>query len=65
MKHNQILITITDLKIIDELKKLGISNYVFPLKGFCVGIPNTFYVDEINVNYYGPDNIYNVNVSLA
>lgn len=52
MKHNQILITITDLKIIDELKKLGISNYVFPLKGFCVGIPNTFYVDEINVPSY-------------
>ena len=52
MKHDQILITITDLKIIDELKKLGISNYVFPLKGFCVGIPNTFYVDEIKEASY-------------
>ena len=52
MKHNQILITITDLGIIDDLKKLGISKYVFPLKGFCVGIPNTFYIDEINEKGY-------------
>lgn len=48
MKQNKILITIEDISIIDDLKKLGIEHFVFPLKGFCVGIPNTFLVNEIN-----------------
>ena len=48
MKQNKILITIEDLNIIEDLKKLGIKHFVFPLKGFCVGIPNTFLLSEIN-----------------
>lgn len=50
MKTNKILITITDIDLIKEYEKLGIYNYVFPLKGFTVGIPNTFLSSEINYN---------------
>ena len=52
MKNNKILVTINNLKEIDKLKELGITKYVFPLKHFCVGIPNTFLVSEINVEGY-------------
>ena len=47
MKNNKILITINNLEDINKLKELGMTNYVFPLKNFCVGIPNTFLVSEI------------------
>ncbi len=47
MKNNKILITINNLTDLDDLKELGINNYVFPLKDFCVGIPNTFLISEI------------------
>lgn len=51
MKTNKILITINNKEEIDELKKLGIEGIVFPLKDFCVGIPNTFLISEINEGY--------------
>ena len=51
MKNN-ILITINDINSIDKLKKLGITKYVFPLKDFCVGIPNTFLIEEIPCEGY-------------
>lgn len=47
MKNNKILITINSLEDRDKLKKLGITNYVYPLQDFCVGIPNTFLISEI------------------
>ena len=47
MKNNKFLITINDINDINKLKELGVTNYVFPLKNFCVGIPNTFLVSEI------------------
>lgn len=50
MKNNKFLITINNLEDIEKLKELGITNYVFPLKNFCVGIPNTFLVSEIPCN---------------
>ena len=56
MKKNKILITINDLKDLEKLKELGITHYVFPLKNFCVGIPNTFLVSEIPSDVY--DNSY-------
>ncbi len=52
---NKVLITINDINDIDKLKELGIEAFVFPLKDFCVGIPNTFSVEEIsklNINSY-------------
>ena len=52
MKNNKILITINNLIDIDKLKRLGITKYVFPLKDFCVGIPNTFSIEEIKVDGY-------------
>lgn len=51
MKTNKIIITINDIKDIQKLKKLGIINYAFPLKDFCVGIPNTFLISEIKDGY--------------
>ena len=47
MENKKILITINDLKDINRLKKLGITNYVYPLKDFCVGYPNTFLISDI------------------
>jgi len=52
MKNNKLLVTINKLEDIKKLKELGITNYVFPLKDFCVGIPNTFLVSEIPCNAY-------------
>lgn len=52
MKNNNILITINNLEDINKLKELGINHFVFPLKGFCVGIPNTFLISEINYEGY-------------
>lgn len=49
---NKILITINNLEDINKLKELGITKYVFPLKGFCVGIPNTFLISEITYDGY-------------
>ena len=46
MKNN-FLVTINNLEDIEKLKELGIKNYAFPLKGFCVGIPNTFLIADI------------------
>lgn len=52
MKNNKFLVTINNLDDIKILKELGITKYVFPLKDFCVGIPNTFSMSEINVQGY-------------
>lgn len=52
MKNNKFLVTINDIKDINKLKELGVTNYVFPLKNFCVGIPNTFLVSEIPCDGY-------------
>lgn len=51
MKTNKILITINKKEDIKKLKELGITGYVFPLKDFCVGFPNTFLISEINEGY--------------
>ena len=60
MKSN-ILFTVTDLNIIDKLKDLGIKNFVYPLSFFCVGIPNTFEINQIK-----EDNSYlYINENLA
>lgn len=44
---NKILYIITDLNIVDKLKEVGVTNFLFPLKGFCVGYENTFDINEI------------------
>ena len=46
MKNNT-LFTVTNLKLIPQLKGLGISKFVYPLSFFCVGIPNTFSIEDI------------------
>lgn len=50
--NNKILITVNKLDDIKILKELGITNLVFPLKDFCVGIPNTFLISEIPCDGY-------------
>lgn len=52
MKNNKILITINSIEDINKLKALGVTKYVFPLKEFCVGIPNTFSLSEIKEDGY-------------
>lgn len=52
MKNNRILVTINKLEDIEKLKELGITKYVFPLKDFCVGIPNTFLVSQISCDAF-------------
>lgn len=49
---NKILYIIDNIDIIDDLKKVGIENFLFPLKGFTVGFPNA--VEFIDI----PDNSY-------
>ena len=46
MKNN-CLFTVTNLELIEKLKGLKINNFVYPLSFFCVGIPNTFTIDQI------------------
>lgn len=52
MKNNKILITINKIEDINKLKELCITKFVFPLKDFCVGIPNTFLVSSIKEDGY-------------
>ncbi len=47
MKNKDVIITVNDLNEIEKIKELGIKYYAFPLKDFCVGIPNTFLSTEI------------------
>lgn len=47
MKNN-VLFTVTDINIINKLKGLGINKLVYPLSFFCVGVPKTFTIEEIN-----------------
>ena len=46
MKNN-VLFTVTNLELIPKLKGLNISNFVYPLSFFCVGIPHTYDIEEI------------------
>jgi len=48
---NKILFTVTNLDLINDLKGLGINNFVYPLSFFCVGIPKTFTIDEITEDH--------------
>lgn len=46
MKPDKILLCVSDLSRISEYKKLGITNFLFPLRDYCVGY-NDFSFDEI------------------
>ena len=47
MKNNKILIRINNLDEINNYKKLGITNFLFPLKDFSIGY-NSFIIDELS-----------------
>jgi collagenase-like PrtC family protease len=46
MKRNKILVRINDLKEIEQYKKEGIINFLFPLQDFSIGY-NTFKIDDL------------------
>jgi len=47
MKLNKLLVTVNSLDVISDLKKVGVSTFLFPLKGYTVGFLNTFEISEI------------------
>lgn len=47
MKLNKFLVTVNNLDIINDLKKVGVTTFLFPLRNYSVGFPNTFSLDEI------------------
>lgn len=52
MNPNKLLVVITDLKQLSILKKARITNFLFPLKDYCVGYPKTFRLEEIEEEGY-------------
>ena len=50
MKINNFLVTVNNLDIINDLKKVGITTFLFPLKGYTVGFPNTFEISDIKID---------------
>lgn len=51
MNPNKFLVTIEHLEEIDLYKKARVTNFLFPLKDFCVGFINTFNIEEIEEGY--------------
>ena len=52
MITNKILYIVKNIDNISDLKKVGVENFLFPLKDFCVGFNNTFRLDEIKDNEF-------------
>ena len=50
MEKNNYLVTVNNLDIIEKLKKVGVTAFLFPLKDYTVGFPNTFEISEIKAN---------------
>lgn len=51
MKLNKTLYTVTNKEYLEELKKVGIENFLFPLKDYCVGYEEFYDINEITDNY--------------
>lgn len=47
MITNKFLYIVTNKDIVNKLKKVGIDNFLFPLKDFCVGFQEPFSIEEI------------------
>ena len=52
MTTNKLLYIVKNSENIDNLKKVGVENFLFPLKDFCVGFNNTYSMDEIENNSF-------------
>ncbi len=52
MKLNKLLYIVTEKEYLSDLKKVDVKNFLFPLKDFCVGYPNTYDIDEIEENSF-------------
>lgn len=54
IKNSKLLVRINNLSEIEEYKKVGITNFLFPLKGYSIGY-NSFNLDELknlDINVY-------------
>lgn len=47
IKNSKLLVRINNLSEINEYKKVGITNFLFPLKGYSIGY-NSYDLDELN-----------------
>lgn len=56
---------ITDINQIEVCKKKNITNFLFPLKNFCVGYPKTFSLEEIAEGYLFINRILDTEAYLA
>lgn len=45
---NKLLYIVNNKEIIKELKKVGVENFLFPLKDFCVGFNDTYDINEMD-----------------
>ncbi len=52
MNPNKFLVIVTDKEQIKTLKEARITNFLFPLKDYCVGFFHSFSIDEIPENGY-------------
>ena len=52
MTTNKILYIVNNVNLINDLKKVGINNFLFPLKDFCVGFNETYNLDEVEENQF-------------
>ena len=50
MKTNKILLNISNIKDIEKYKKLGITNFLFPLRDYCVGYSDFTFDDIKNIS---------------
>lgn len=44
---NKLLVTVNNLELIEKLKKVGVTTFLFPLKDYTVGFPNTYEIKDI------------------
>lgn len=47
MPTNNLLLTVTDLDLISDIKKVQDCTFLFPLEGFCCGYPKCYTLDQI------------------
>ena len=47
MKNNQILLLIDNDDLIKKAKKVGINTFLFPVRGYSVGLKNTYELEDI------------------
>lgn len=52
MKNNQVLLLIDNDDLIEKAKKVGISTFLFPVKGYSVGFKKTYDIFDVHENAF-------------